>query len=92
MSKKTLKDYSNKPEMGKFNISQLDESEHFLIINVEDKWRIGLANRWVSKQIFNSAEEAQEYIKQKPWELIANTICVYAEFMIQEKVQKNCLK
>lgn len=78
------KEYSNIPNLGEVKKSQLDSTELFLIVNVEDKYRIALANHWVTKKEFNTPEEAQAYIDQKPWELIMNMAGVIAQFAIEE--------
>ena len=80
MAKKS-KEYSNTPKMGEVQKNQLDNSGTFMIINVEDKWRIGMANRWMTKEVFNTAEEAQKYIDSKPWELIMNLAGTIAEYV-----------
>ena len=85
------KDYSNVPKTTEVQKNQLDNSENFLIVNVEDKWRIGIANRWVTRQAFSSPEEAQKYIDQKPWDMIMNAAAIMAEFMYKEMTGNNNL-
>lgn len=79
---KSKKEYTNTPKLVNQAKSQLDTNELFLIVNIEDKWRIGLPGRWVTRQIFNSREEAQAYIDQKPWEMIMAVASVMAESMM----------
>lgn len=81
---KNEKQYSKVPKTSEPKVSQLDSSETFLIVNVEDKWRIGVSGRWVTKKIFNSYEEAQAYIDSKPWDLIMNLAGLIAEYIIKE--------
>lgn len=83
------KQYTNVPKTSEVKKTQLDNSELFLIVNAEDKYRISLANHWVTKQEFNTPEEAQAYIDSKPWDLIMNIAGVIAQFAIQEIVNNN---
>ena len=81
---KPKKEYTNTPKMGEVKKTELDENEVFLIVNVEDKYQIALGEHWVTKQIFNTPEEAQQYINQKPWELLMNMAAVMAKFVNKE--------
>lgn len=88
MSKQTKK-YSNIPQLGETVKNQLDESGTFLIVNVEDWYRIALGEHWVTKTKFKTPEEAQEYINQKPWELLMNMAAVMAKYVINETNNQN---
>lgn len=82
--KKPKKEYSNTPKMGEVKKSQLDESGNFLIVNIEDKYRIALGEHWATKEVFQTPEEAQKYINLKPWELLMNMAAVMAKFVYNE--------
>lgn len=82
MTKKT--NYENVPEVKEVQKNQFDETGTFLIVNVEDKWRIGVAGRWVTKEVFDTPEAAQQYIDQKPWDILMNAMAIMAEFMYKE--------
>lgn len=88
MAKK--KEYTNTPKLGEIKKNQLDESGTFMIVNIEDKYRIGMAGRWMTDKIFNAPEEAEAYIANKPWELIMNLAGFVAEYVVaQEKAKEN---
>lgn len=89
MEEKTKKEYNNVPKQETKIQGSLDESGTFMVVNVEDKWRIGLNGRWLTKEIFASREEAQAYINTKPWELIMNLAGLVAEFTIWNDKQQN---
>lgn len=86
---KSKKEYTNVPETTKPVVSELDTTETFMIVNIEDKWRIGMNGRWITKKAFNSKEEAQNYINEKPWDLIMNLAGVIAEFVVWNEKQTN---
>ena len=79
------KEYTNSPKMGEVEKNQLDSTGTFLIVNVEDKWRIGMAGRWMTKELFATPEDAEKYIQSKPWELIMNLAGVVAEYLYTVK-------
>lgn len=81
---KSKKEYTNTPKMGEVKKTELDENNVFLIVNVEDTYRIALGEHWVTKQVFKTPEEAQKYINSKPWELLMNMAAVMAKFVNQE--------
>lgn len=82
MKEETKKEYTNTPKVEEPKITaSLDESETFMIVNIEDKWRIGINGRWMTKEIFKTKEDAQAYINSKPWELIMNLAGMVAEFV-----------
>lgn len=81
---KPKKEYTNTPKMSEVKKTELDENDVFLIVNVEDKYRIALGEHWVTKELFNTSEEAQEYINKKPWELLMNMAAVMAKFVNKE--------
>ena len=81
---KPKKEYTNTPKMSEVKKTELDENNVFLIVNVEDKYRIALGEHWVTKQIFDTPEEAQKYINSKPWELLMNVAAVMAKFVNSE--------
>lgn len=80
-TKKTKKEYTNTPTLTEVKKNQLDVSGTFMIVNIEEKWRIGIANRWMTNKIFNTAKEAEEYIQSKPWDLIMNLAGTIAEYV-----------
>lgn len=84
IQKPSPKDYTNEPKMGEVKKSQLDESGNFLIVNMEDTYRIALGEHWATKQVFKTPEEAQEYINNKPWELLMNMAAIMAKFVFNE--------
>lgn len=88
MSKVTKK-YSNIPQLGEVVKNQLDESGNFLIVNVEDSYRIAMGEHWATKAKFKTPEEAQKYINQKPWELLMNMAAIMAKFVINETNNQN---
>lgn len=86
---KSKKGYTNVPKTTEVVKNQLDESGTFMIVNVENEWRIGMAGRWLTKKTFRTPEEAQQYINSKPWELIMNLAGSIAEYAIQEAQKAN---
>lgn len=76
--------YSNVPEMGQVKKTELDRNDLFLIVNVEDTYRIALGEHWVTKEVFKTPEEAQAYIDAKPYELLMNLAAVMAKFVYNE--------
>lgn len=86
---KTKKGYTNVPKTTEVVKNQLDESGNFMIVNVEDQWRIGMAGRWMTTKKFKTPEEAQQYINSKPWELIMNLAGSIAEYVVQEAQKAN---
>lgn len=89
MKEKQKKEYSNTPKMENTQINEMDQTNTFMIVNVEDKWRIGVAGRWLSRNEFATKEEAQQYINQKPWDLIGNYAATLAEFVVKEMFNQN---
>lgn len=82
--KKAPKEYTNVPQLGEPVKNQLDKSGTFMIVNVEDKWRIGMSGRWMTMEKFNSPEEAEAYIASRPWDLIMNLAGFIAEYVINK--------
>lgn len=58
----------------------IEQEEMFLIVSKEGKYFIALGNKIVSKQLFETIEEARTYISSKPWELIMNVAGVICEY------------
>lgn len=85
----TKNKYTNVPKVEEVQKNQFDESGTFMIVNVEDKWRIGVAGRWVTKETFETPEAAQKYIDQKPWDILMNAMAIMAEFMYKEMSNQN---
>lgn len=79
------KKYSKVPQLGEPVKNQLDQSGTFMIVNVEDKWRIGMSGRWLTQEKFNTPEEAEAYIASKPWDLIMNLAGFIAEYVVNNK-------
>lgn len=86
--KNVEKKYTNVPDMGEVKKTELDQNDIFLIVNVEEKYRIALGEHWVTKKIFNTPEEAQAYIDAKPYELLMNVAAVMAKFVYSELKNK----
>lgn len=47
-------------------------------------FRVALGNAFVSEQVFDTLEQAQEYINTPTWEMIINTTC-----LIMQKIKEN---
>lgn len=75
-------EYTNVPKTTEAVVSELDTTETFMIVNIEEKWRIGMNGTWMTKKTFKTKEEAQNYINEKPWELIMNLAGVIAEYVV----------
>lgn len=86
-TKKPKKEYSNTPKVTEPIKNQIDETETFLLINQEGKWRIGLNGMWATKKVFENQEQAQKYINSKPYDLIMNLAGMIAEYIINNKKQ-----
>lgn len=65
--------------MGEVKTNEVLQHDLFNVFNHEDKWYIALGNQVVTRQIFDSKEEAYHYIDCKPWELIFNSVAVMYE-------------
>lgn len=81
MTKKTKKEYSNIPKIEEFKTNQVEQEDLFLIVNKDGKYLIALTNKIVSKQQFNTLEEARNYVQSKPWELILNATAVMMNYL-----------
>lgn len=75
------KEYTQKTELKEVTVNQVEVEDMFLIVNKDGKYLIALTNKIVSKEQFNTLEEAKKYIASKPWELILNTAAVMAQFV-----------
>ena len=64
------------------------ENTPFKVVKNENKWIIVMREYKVSTQEFNSVEEAEEYIHEKNWELILNSVMAYNE-IFKEFVSTN---
>ena len=65
----------------------------FQVVLVDDKYRIAIGKQIMSVKEFSSIDEAEEYINDKPWELIANLQLIVAHNLwtksINEKNEAN---
>ena len=79
--KKSTKEYSNIPKIEEFKTNQVEQEDLFLIVNKDGKYLIALTNKIVSKQQFETLEEARAYVQSKPWELILNATAVMMNYL-----------
>lgn len=64
-----------------FGIVPTDESN--------EKFTIIIGDGRATKMEFDSEEEAQKYIHEKPWEMIASTATFIATKIVEENEKKN---
>lgn len=81
MAKEPKKEYSNTPKIEEFKTNQVEQEDLFLIVNKDGKYLIALTNKIVSKQQFDTLEEARTYVQSKPWELILNATAVMMNYL-----------
>lgn len=66
------------------------EDNHFQILETEDgKHIIGLFGRLASKKEFETVEEAEQYVEERPWELITALICAITCDRTEQQKTKN---
>lgn len=63
------------------------EDTPFTIIHHDGKHHICIANNIVGDRPFDSIEEAEAYIKQKPWQLILVSNYIYGK-MVEQKIKE----
>ena len=57
----------------------------FNLVSEEDKnVKIVMGNNVVSDKVFNSEDEAEDYIQSKPYELIFNACILFAQWTIKD--------
>ena len=60
------------------------------VLNEErTEWVIMIGDKLASKELFANEEQIKEYIKKKPWELIAALICSITDNAINTKLSNN---
>lgn len=48
----------------------------FIIVQKNDEFRIAVGDTYVSQEVFNTIEEAYDYLEKPTWEMIVNFICL----------------
>lgn len=69
------------------NFKKSCEDLYGLVLDEQKKVRIVTGNAVVSSKQFDTYEEADQYIKEKPYELIINT-CLYIADMQKKQEQE----
>lgn len=88
MAKKN-KEFTGKPLVDVVESNETFEKEMFTIVNHNGEFLIALANNVVSREKFNTREEAEHYIDCKPWELIFNSCALMWQKLDEIKQQQN---
>lgn len=68
-------------------LNKTHQKDIFLIVEHNGVYLIALTNQIVSKQQFNTLEEAETYVDSKPWELILNATAVMMTIINNENKQ-----
>lgn len=85
---KSSKSQEDKPASSDFiEHTHKVEDTPFTIIHHNEKYHICLANNIVGDRPFDSIEEAEDYIKQKPWQLILVSNYIYGK-MVEQKIKE----
>lgn len=63
---------------------QSENEKLFAIVKQKEKFIIVCGNYKVSNEEFENIEEAEEYIKSKPYELIINVTTLIAKFELEK--------
>lgn len=89
MTKKPLTpaDYTQPTRLENIEIQEVNVEEIFGIVKNGNHYLITVTNQIVSRRTFATVDEAKDYIKSKPWELILNTTAVMWAKLEQEKQQ-----
>ena len=89
------KDQAEQPEklqemkMGEIEVDQQEREDIFLIVRNDKKYLIAITNQIVSRNVFDTVEEARAYIQSKPWELILNATAVMMKHLKELKQVNN---
>lgn len=89
------KDQAEQPEklqemkMGEIEVDQQEREDIFLIVRNDKKFLIAITNQIVSRNVFDTVEEARAYIQSKPWELILNATAVMMKRLEELKQVNN---
>lgn len=71
-------------------ITKTEQTEPpFVIIYDEEsnKWRIAMGRTIATRDEFDTAEEADNYIKSKPWEMIVTICAIMYEHLTNENIK-----
>lgn len=75
-----------KAEMPKIKISKVDEI--FRLVKDKNGVKITCGNYLVSKKVFKSFNEAEDYLRQRPYEILINCTCLFAEMHMKNQNQE----
>lgn len=64
---------------------EIVEGTPFVLVAKDGKWLIVMGSHQVSSKVFDTIEEAELYIKSKPYELIYVGAHAYAEMLVEVK-------
>lgn len=74
-----------KPDATQFKKSEVDKI--FNLVRIEGAVRIAVGNNLVSAKRFKTFKQADEYLKEKPYEVLINVACLIANLKNNE-IQK----
>ena len=75
-----------KAEMPTIKVSEVDEI--FRLVKDKEGVKITCGNYLISKKVFKSFNKAEEYIAKKPYEIIINCTCLFAEMHMKDQKQE----
>lgn len=74
-------------EKKQVNYEQLDNTP-FTLVEKDNSWYVLLGDTAVIQTPFKSRFQAKRYVREKPWNLLANTICVITTKIIEYEKDK----
>lgn len=60
----------------------------FSIVMLKNKYRITIGNNLISSKEFNTIEETEKYIESKPYEILINSACLFANIQTEAQNEK----
>lgn len=66
------------------NVTTSKTDEIFKLVKTEKGIVIAIGNHQISKMIFKTKQAAEDYLKQKPYEVIINIACMACDLSIKQ--------
>lgn len=85
---KNPKNYTNTPKVVNVDKVMTASYDMFTLVTKQGKTMIAVADKIVSREMFENEEQAQRYIDSKPWELLVNVACVCYDLMNKQTNKK----
>lgn len=86
MAKQTKQEVKDLNEMPEVRQSKADEM--FRLVKDKEGVKITIGNYVISKKVFKTWQQAEDYLNTKPYEIILNAACLFAENFVKTYEKK----